>query len=521
MAKNDKIKDQGSENKVVTKYDQKVQRREEEKKRAKREQLRNTVLGVLAVVAVFAFFVSFPIRNWLALNGTYVEIAGESVNKVEFDYQFNMIKNNYFTQNSYMLSYFGMDTEGDLSTQMYSETLSWQDYFEKMTVQTIAQNKLLVKEANEKGFEYDVTEDYNTYLQTIKNAAEEQGVTEEEYMIAAFGEYATLDRLEAGIKEALHANAYYQQVGEDVYPTEDVVNAYYEENKNNYDSVDYRIIKIDAELPTEPTELADPVEETEETTEDTTAADGTTTEEETYTPSEAEIAKAMADAKAKAEEALKTISTEGTLSENVLRNSATSVLRSWLFDEERNAGETTIIEDEEAYVYYVLEFIDRYRDETPSADVRLIITDQGNGQEILDEWKAGEATEESFIELVKTHSTDTSAVDGLYEGVLPFSGVDELDTWVSTEHAKGDTVVVDIDDTTQYVLYYIGTNKPNWQLTIESNLLADNVEEYLANLIADVEIKDKGNLNYIKVEASVAAEEESSEEGTVEATPAE
>ncbi|MBQ7933775.1 MAG: hypothetical protein IJ327_03170 [Lachnospiraceae bacterium] len=519
MAKNDKIKDQASENKVVTKYDRKVQRRAEEEKKAKREQLRNTVLGVLAVVVVFAFFISFPIRNWMALNGTYVEIAGEGVNKVEFDYQFNMIKNNYFTQNSYMLSYFGMDTEGDLSTQMYSEDLSWKDFFEKMTVQTIAQNKLLIKEANEKGFEYDVTEDYNEYLQMIKDSAVAQEITEEEYMIAAFGEYATIDRLESAIKEALYANAYYQQVGEDVYPAEADVNAYYEEHKNNYDSVDYRIVKIEADLPTEPTELADPVDETKATDESATA-DGTT-EEPAYTPSEAEVAKAMADAKAKAEEALKTISTEGILSENVLRNSAVSVLRSWLFDEERKAGETTIIEDEEMHTYYVLEFLKRYRDETPSADLRLIITDQGNGQAILDEWKAGEATEESFIKLVETYSIDTATEEGFYEGVLPLSVADDLDTWVSSNNTKGDTVVIDIDDTTQYVMYYIGENKPNWQLTIESSLLADNVEEYLTNLIADVEIKDKGNLNYIKVEASVAAEAEVSEEGTVEATPAE
>ena len=38
MAKNDKIKDQASENKVVTKYDRKVQRRAEEEKKAKKEK---------------------------------------------------------------------------------------------------------------------------------------------------------------------------------------------------------------------------------------------------------------------------------------------------------------------------------------------------------------------------------------------------------------------------------------------------------------------------------------------------
>ncbi len=517
MANNKKTTDNASENKVVTKYDLKVQRRKEEKERAKKEQIRNTILGVLAVVLVFAFFISFPIRNWLTLNGTYVEIAGEKVNQIEFDYQFNMIKNNYINQNSYLLSYFGMDPEGDLSTQMYSGDLSWQDYFEQATVQGITQNKLLVQEAKAKGFEYDVTEDYNEYLETLKTAAETAGITEVAYIQQNFGVYATIERLEDAIKEALHANAYLQQVAEDVYPEKAAVDAEYEANKEEYDSVDYRITIISAELPTAPTELADPVEETAE---DSAAAEG---EETAYKPSQAEIDKAMADAKVKADEALTKISTEGTLSENVLRNSATSTIRFWLFDEERAKGETTIIEDDETYKYYVLEFLDRYRDETPSADIRVIVTDKGDGQAILDEWKAGAATEDSFKEMADTRSTDTTADGGLYEGVLPTSGVEALDTWVSAKHEYGETAVIDLGENVQYVMFYVGENSPNWQLTIESALLDANVTTYLSDLTKDAEVVDKkGNLNYIKIQESLeAAQEESSDEATVEVTPAE
>ncbi len=517
MANNKKTTDNASENKVVTKYDLKVQRRKEEKEKAKREHIRNTVLSVLIVVAVFAFFISFPIRNWLTLNGTYVEIAGEKVNQIEFEYQYNMVKNNYINQNSYLLSYFGMDPTGDLSTQMYSENLSWQDYFEQATVNNIAQNKLLVKEAKEKNFEYDVTEDYNDYLENIGAAAKEAGVTEVAYVQQNFGIYATIERLENAIKEALHADAYLQQIAEDVYPEKAAVDAEYEANKENYDSVDYRITIVSAELPTAPTELADPVDETAE---DTVAAEG---EEEAYKPSQAEIDKAMAEAELKANEALVKISTEGTLSENVLRNSATSTIRFWLFDEERTKGETTIIKDDETYKYYVLEFLNRYRDETPSADIRVIVTDKGDGQAILDEWKAGAATEDSFKELVATRSTDMTAEGGLYEGVLPTSGVEALDDWVSAKHEYGETAVVDLGQDIQYVMYYVGENSPNWQLTIESALLEDNVTAYLSDLTKDVEVVDKkGNLEYIKIQESLeAAQEESSEEATVEATPAE
>lgn len=511
MAKHEKNTDNVSENKVVTKYDLKMQRRAEEKEKAKKEERRNKILCALIVVAVFCFFISFPIRSWLSVNGSYVKIAGEDINRVEFDYNYNMVKNNFFATNSFYLSYMGMDIQGDLSKQMYSEHLSWKDYFEQLAVKNISQNKMLVKEANEKGFEYDVTEDYNAYLEEIREAAEAEGVSEEEYMVAAFGQYATIERLENIIKDSLHANAYYQKVGEDIYPTEEEVNARYEANKESYDSIDYRMEIFTAELPTEPTELADPVEETEDATE---------SEQTTYTPSEAEVAKAMADAKALADEALETIMTEGAMSQNVLRTEMASVIRDWLFDESRKAGDTTIIEDEQMKEYYVLGFVDRYRDESPSADIRVIITDQGNGQAIFDEWKAGAATEESFGELADKYTIETESIEGgLYTGVLPTSGYPELDDWVSVAHEYGETKVIDLGDGVQYVMYYVGENRPSWKMNAESVILEEKINDYMSNLIADVEVVDKkGNLEYIEIEASVAAEESDAE---VEAVPAE
>ena len=89
-------------------------------------------------------------------------INGEEVNKVEFDYVYNTSKNNYITQYGSYLSYFGLDTSKDLSTQMYSETLTWQDYFEQNAVESLKQNKALMAEAKAAGFTYDTTDEYNT-----------------------------------------------------------------------------------------------------------------------------------------------------------------------------------------------------------------------------------------------------------------------------------------------------------------------------------------------------------------------
>ena len=146
MSKNEKVTEnkEQTEQKVMTKYDRKVQKRKEEKEKEKKEERISTAIGIVVLVALVCLVASFPIRTYLATHETYVVVNGEAVNKVEFDYQYNLTKNNYITQYGSYLTYFGLDTSKDLSTQMYSDTLTWQDYFEQNAVESLKQNKALM-----------------------------------------------------------------------------------------------------------------------------------------------------------------------------------------------------------------------------------------------------------------------------------------------------------------------------------------------------------------------------------------
>ena len=300
MSKNEKVTEnkEQTEQKVMTKYDRKVQKRKEEKEKEKKEERISMAIGIVVLVALVCLVASFPIRTYLATHETYVVVNGEAVNKVEFDYQYNLTKNNYITQYGSYLTYFGLDNSKDLSTQMYSDTLSWQDYFEQMAVENLKQSKAMKAAADAEGFTYDTTDEYNTFKETIKTSAASAGISEKEYVRSIYGAYATMSRIEQYVKNDMVMNAYYEKLQEDNAPSDDEIQSYYEENKATYDSVDYRLTTIEADLPTEPTELADPVEETASTD---TAADGTaaadTTQDTAYQPSDAEIAKAMEDAK--------------------------------------------------------------------------------------------------------------------------------------------------------------------------------------------------------------------------------
>lgn len=531
MSKNEKVTEnkeqkEQTEQKVMTKYDRKVQKRKEEKEKEKKEERISTTVGIVFLVALVCLVASFPIRTYLATHETYVVINGEEVNKVEFDYVYNTSKNNYITQYGSYLSYFGLDTSKDLSTQMYSETLTWQDYFEQNAVESLKQNKALMAEAKAAGFTYDTTDEYNTFKETIKTSAAAAGVSDKEYVRSIYGSYATMDRIEEYVKNDMVMNAYYQKLQEDNAPSDDEIQSYYEENKATYDSVDYRLTTIEADLPTEPTELADPVEETAADT--TGSTDGTaatdSTQDTAYQPSDAEIAKAMEDAKVLADDAEQTVAKDGEAHENEKKSSVNYLISDWLFDDARKAGDTTVITNDNSHCYYVVAFEKRYLDETPSADVRVIIpTEDKTGEEILEEWKNGAATEDSFAELCKKYTQDTSAVEngGLFEQVTKTGMTEELSNWIfDSSRQAGDTVAITVSDST-YVLYYIGQDQPEWKINIKNTLVSDTMSQHMQDITADITVEDpKGKLNYLKVQAeeSAAAETETATAETQEIT---
>ena len=526
MSKNEKVTEnkEQTEQKVMTKYDRKVQKRKEEKEKEKKEERISTAIGIVVLVALVCLVASFPIRTYLATHETYVVVNGEAVNKVEFDYQYNLTKNNYITQYGSYLTYFGLDTSKDLSTQMYSDTLTWQDYFEQNAVESLKQNKALMAEAKAAGFTYDTTDEYNTFKETIKTSAASAGISEKEYVRSIYGSYATMGRIEEYVKNDMVMNAYYQKLQEDNAPSDDEIQSYYEENKATYDSVDYRLTTIEADLPTEPTELADPVEETAADTTGTT--DGTaatdSTQDTAYQPSDAEIAKAMEDAKVLADDAEKTVAKDGEAHENEKKSSVNYLISDWLFDDARKAGDTTVITNDNSHCYYAVAFEKRYLDETPSADVRVIIpTEDKTGEEILEEWKNGAATEDSFAELCKKYTQDTSAVEngGLFEQVTKTGMTEELSNWIfDNSRQAGDTVAITVSDTA-YVLYYIGQDQPEWKINIKNTLVSDTMSQHMQDITADVTVEDpKGKLNYLKVQAEESAAAETATAETQEIT---
>lgn len=158
----------------------------------------------------------------------------------------------------------------------------------------------------------------------------------------------------------------------------------------------------------------------------------------------------------------------------------------WLLNDSRQAGDTTLIEDEEfIYVLYFLGVEDnRYytsnvrhllirpeevgafdEDMDPLEFATLhaaaMVTARERAEEILAEWRAGDATEESFAELVREYSDDYRGEPepGLFEEINRQTGfVPEFLDWaVDPSRRAGDVEIVE----TQFgfhIMFFSGHN---------------------------------------------------------------
>lgn len=506
MSKNEKTANTAGQKKVVTKYDLKVQRRKEAEAKKKKEAIKGKIVFGAIVLALLAFILSFPIRKYLAINGTYITVGEEKITRVEFDYNCAVAKSSYLESYGSYLSMFGMDVS-TIDEQLYDGIMTYGQYFEQLAVQNIVHTKALKNAAEAEGFTYDTSLEYDKFMADLSADAASAGVSLEEYITLNFGSLATEARLEDIIKESLYTAAYYKYKAENSKPSEDEIQKYYEENKASFDSVDYHMTTVKAVLPTTNPDGSMPVDE-----------EGN---EIAYVPTEEETTLAMAEAKEEADAAMEVVATEGEAYTNQTYSMIDSKIRTWLFEEDRKAGDTYIAEDTINNAYIVVSFDKRYRDDAPGVDMRIIVTSETDSRTILTEWESGEKTEDSFIQLVNKYDEAGSApYYGLYEGLRTAVLPKDMAEWASDSARKaGDTFAINVEGEGNYVCYYVGTNDPSWKLDISDTLVSEIMAGYLEEISQGYEVKEKrGKLAYLHPEELVA---DTATDSTVEAVPVE
>lgn len=347
--------------KVVTKYDKKMERRriqaEKERIAAKRWKIGLLSTGIFLVILLAGFTAGSIVKKQQALKDTYITVGTHELTKLEYDYYYNSTANNYINTYYSYLSYMGLDPTKDFAEQSYNENLTWKDNFDQMTVDSITEMRALTDDAQAQGFEYDVTEDYNTFLENIKSAASQAELSVARYYTASFGTYATQGNVEPFIKEMLYASAYYDHLNETMKPAEEEITSYYEENKNSYDKINYHEFSFRAVLE----EGADEAAAAAVMSEQNARADEMIRRLEAGEDFET-LCEEYADEEQKAN--YSDAETEYSLHTDATYFSVSSQYAEWLYEEERTAGELTKIEDTENHVIYIVRFEERNYDES-------------------------------------------------------------------------------------------------------------------------------------------------------------
>lgn len=364
--------------KVMTKYDRKMQERKEKAEKEKRDnKVSKLVSIVVAVVLIAAIVISIVVtvnNQKKAVSGVFMTVGEYEISNVEYDYYYNIMLTDYLSTYSSFLPYMGFDSSVDPDLQAYDENRTWGDLFDEIAVEQIKETKALIDDARAAGFVYETEEeDYKTFLDGFVVQAEAAGITVADYYKQSFGEYATQARVEPFLKETLFVGAYANKLMEDFAPTDEEITAKYEANKNNYDTITYGLYTFSADV-------------TSESTED-------------------EIAAAMADAEAKANEMkeaclagedFQTLCNEYDAEEetdandvvasalgenkNIIEGATYSLISGlyadWMYDDAREEGEVEVFVDETYNRYYVVKFIEKVYEENTNDTISAEISSE-------------------------------------------------------------------------------------------------------------------------------------------------
>ena len=119
-------------------------------------------------------------------------------------------------------------------------------------------------------------------------------------------------------------------------------------------------------------------------------------------------------------------------------------------------------------------------------------------EDLYEQWKSGEATEDSFAAMATEFSSDTGSVanGGLYEDIYPGLMVSEFEDWCFDNRKTGDTGLV---ETTYgvHILFYVSDSETNYRdYMINRDLVNAATSEWYEALVDAMTVTD-GDVKYI------------------------
>ncbi|MCD7788381.1 MAG: peptidyl-prolyl cis-trans isomerase [Firmicutes bacterium] len=479
-----------------------AQRRIDEAKDAKRRARRETLVMVVAVIVVLAvvagvvFGTVFAyktvrstgnyLRNKVAVYSEHFEVNNAMLAYIMYDNFDSSVSTYYY----YYYYYYGFDYTSALKTQYYDEDsgTTWYDYFLDAAISIAESYLVLCEAAYAEGVELEET-DYlaiERCIQQIEYAASSVDYEIQDYLDELYGVGVQEDDIRDALELYYLALKYDYIIADEAKATDEEIEEYYTENESDYIFVSYKTYTFEASYDDDADDDAIAEAQTEASEAANALAAATTSDEfdellteylESLETDEDDITDALEDAFVEDE-------TED-------EDEDYSV---WLFDEERELYETTVIaEDDDTYTVYMITSL-ASRQEYTTKTVRHILFSTSYYEDddaclaaaeaVLELFKSGDMTEDAFALLVAEYSDDSgsSAHGGIYDDILKGVFVDEFEDWAYDEDREyGDVEIIE-SDYGYHIMFFVGDGMTAWMSDINDTLVEEEVEEVIDEL---------------------------------------
>lgn len=485
----------------------------------KKEERYHKRVFIIFLFCILVFLITF-IWSLIDYNkdkidaNNFCKIGKETISKPEVDFYYNLAASNYTETYQNYLETLGLDRNKSFSEQKYDDKLTWEDFFYKTAIEYIQQTRGLLAEMKKNNIEIDVQPQIDEWKSTLQASATDEQVTLEFLIEYIYGEGTTEEEISGYLRDYLTSTEYYQTImkqNEDNLTIEEI-DKYINSNKNEFQRMKYR----DFSFSYANTNIDN---------------DGHIIEKGYNEKSEKEKVEKKANEflnKISDEESFNNICMEYASKEekdyykqnkdfslvNSTKATTNESFINWLTDKNRKEGDKTVICDENTKTYHVLYYISTQLDESKTRNIRQIYipsnTTNDNedspeevakqeAENIFEEWKSGEKTEDSFAELASKYSENSTDSDNLYKYIKQGDMEVNINNWIFGERQIGDCEVIE-GESGYHILYFIGDADLNTTQAIARETIIQNKNtEFLEKMTKSYPVTDKkGNLKYLE-----------------------
>lgn len=471
-------------------------------------------VAVLAVIVVIAGWVG--ISRAVANSGSAerstvaVTIGDHKISNAELSYYYIDAINSFYSNYGSYIALTGLDPTKPLDEQVQDEETgtTWADYFIDLAKQNARTAYAVADEAAANGYVLSDASK-NEVKQTLANMsayAKVYGYSNGAgYLKALYGNGATEKTLQEYFERSLLVSEYYnfKQNGL-VFSAEDM-KAVEAEHPGEFDAFTYYQYYVSTTSFEGDNALAQAEEAAKSLTECATVEEFEAAVKALPFNADKEVSAAAYDGK--------------------LLSACNGLLKDWLADAARKEGDTTYVPsvygEGDPTGYYAAFFVSRSDNQLPLVNVRHILVNYQGGttedgvttysdeekaaakaaaEELLAQWKAGEATDESFAALAHDNTDDPGSAEngGLYENVYPGQMVVNFNDWCFDSSRKpGDTGIVE-SNYGYHVMYFVGNAEQTYrEHLIRSELETDTMNQWYSDLVEAVPVVD-GAAKYLR-----------------------